>query len=83
MVGIDEETRETIYLTRGDETTGKINRLAFYFEIYEIETGKKEKYEFQLDDKITFTVVSKKGYTNYNGWKSVNCRRYEKIPIEE
>ena len=63
MVRIDENDKETIYITRGDETTGKINRLAFYWEIYIMETGEKEKYEFQLDDKITFIAMQKKGYS--------------------
>ena len=63
MIKIDEEDGETIYLTRGDTTTGKINRLAFNYEIYNMETGKTELYEFQLEDKITFVAMQKKGYS--------------------
>lgn len=51
----------TLHMTRGDTTTGEFNRLAFYVPIYNgIE---EEKYKFQPDDKITFIVVEKKGYT--------------------
>ena len=42
MVLIEETT---LHITRGDETTGKFNRLAFYVPIYNgIE---EEKYKFQ------------------------------------
>jgi len=63
LIKIDEEDGETIYLTRGDTTTGKINRLAFNYEIYNMEVGKNELYEFQLEDKITFVAMQKKGYS--------------------
>ena len=63
MVKIDEEDNRVIHLTRGDKTTGKINRLAFKFPIYNAKTKEKEYYEFKLDDKIAFIVMSKKGYT--------------------
>ena len=63
MVKIDEEENSTIHITRGDTTTGKINRLAFYHEIKNLETGEIELYKFQPEDKITFVVMAKKGYT--------------------
>jgi hypothetical protein len=53
----------TIHLTRGDATNEKYNRLAFNFPIYNFGTKQEENYLFQLDDKITFTVIEKKGYT--------------------
>lgn len=62
MVAIDED-ETTIHITRGDKTNGKFNKLAFYFPIYNLETKEEEKYQFQLDDKIDFIVMKKKGYT--------------------
>ena len=62
MIAIDPEDKRTIYLTRGDETS-KFFRLAFYFPIWNYETQQEEKYLFQLDDKISFVVMKKKGYT--------------------
>lgn len=60
MIAIEETT---IHLTRGDATQDKFNKLAFIFPIYNFETKQKENYKFQPDDKITFVVVNKKGYT--------------------
>ena len=57
------EDQETIYLNRGDKTRNDFNRVAFYFPIYNFATEKEENYLFQLDDKITFVVLPKKGYT--------------------
>lgn len=62
MVAIDEN-KTTIYITRGDKTNGEFNKLAFYFPIYNVATGKEENYQFQLNDQIDFIVMSKKGYT--------------------
>jgi hypothetical protein len=62
LIAIDAETK-TIYITRGDATQKKYNRLAFTFPIYNFETKQEENYLFQLDDKISFVVVEKKGYT--------------------
>ena len=53
----------TIHLTRGDATGTNYNRLAFNFPIYNLGTKQEENYLFQLDDKISFVVVNKKGYT--------------------
>ena len=53
----------TIHYTRGDATQEKFNRLAFEYPIYNLATRQEEKYMFQLDDKITFVVMNKKGYT--------------------
>jgi hypothetical protein len=61
MIAIGED-KQTIYLTRGD-ITDKHRRIAFYYPIWNFETGKEEKYEFQLTDKIAFVVKQKKGYT--------------------
>lgn len=57
-----ESDNVTIHMTRGDSTQEKFNRLAFQFPIYNIATEKEELYEFQLDDKISFVVMNKKGY---------------------
>lgn len=61
MIAVDEEN--TIYLTRGDSTQRDFNNLAFQFPIYNMGTGEEELYEFKPDDKISFVVVTKKGYT--------------------
>ena len=53
----------TIHLTRGDATGIDYNRLAFNFPIYNFGTEQEENYLFQLDDKISFVVINKKGYT--------------------
>lgn len=60
MVAIEENT---IHITRGDDLTGKFNRLAFCLPIFNAETQKEEYYEFKLTDKISFVVFPKKGYT--------------------
>jgi hypothetical protein len=62
MIAIDPENNRTIYLNRGDETS-EFFKLAFYFPIWNFEEQKEEKYMFQLDDKISFVVRHKKGYT--------------------
>ena len=62
MIRIDED-QETIHITRGDSTNESFNKLSFYFPIYNAETNEEEDYEFQLDDKISFVVLEKKGYT--------------------
>lgn len=63
MMAIDTDDEVTLYLTRGDATHEDYNRLAFCFPIKNVTTGEIENYEFQLDDKITFVVFEKKGYT--------------------
>ena len=60
MISIGDD-QETIYITRGD--IPKFNRIAFYYPIYNSETGEEENYLFKLTDKITFCVKEKKGYT--------------------
>ena len=62
MIAIDDD-KETIYLTRGDTPQEKFNKIAFEFPIYNVETEEEELYEFQLNDKISFVVFEKKGYT--------------------
>lgn len=62
MIAIDPEDNRTIYLNRGDETS-EFYKLAFYFPIWNVEEQKEEKYLFQLDDKISFVAMKKKGYT--------------------
>lgn len=69
MVAIDGNT---IHITRGDTTMGKYNKLAFYFPVYNYETGEEEKYLFQLDDEITFVVFERKGYTR----KEILAKKY-------
>lgn len=69
MVAIEDKT---IHLTRGDDTTGEYNKLAFYFPIFNAETEEEEKYKFQLDDEITFVVFDKKGYTK----KEILTKKY-------
>lgn len=58
MVAIDNDT---IHITRGDVTTGELNRLAFYLPVSDGEN--ETYYEFKPTDKITFVVFNKKGYT--------------------
>ena len=58
-----ESDNQTIHITRGDATQEKFNRLAFQFPILNLETQEEELYEFQLDDKISFVAMEKKGYT--------------------
>lgn len=59
MVAIEDET--IIHLTKGDVTTGELNRLAFYLPISD---GEEETcYDFKPTDKISFVVFLKKGYT--------------------
>lgn len=58
-----ESDNTTIHITRGDATQKKFNRLAFQFPIFNLETQEEELYEFQLDDKISFVAMEKKGYT--------------------
>ena len=60
MISVDEDN--TIYITRGDATQDKFNRLAFKFPIFNIQTQQEELYQFKPDDKISFVVVQKKGY---------------------
>ena len=61
MIYIGED-QETLYMTRGD-VPGEFNRVAFYFPIYNVGTGEEERYQFKPDDKISFVVKDKKGYT--------------------
>lgn len=63
MVAVEDNT--TIHITRGDKTTGKVNRLAFCFPVYNFETHQEENYKFQPEDKISLIVMQKKGYTKY------------------
>jgi len=60
MIAIEETT---IHLTRGDATGDKYNVLAFNFPIFNFETKQEENYKFKPNDKITFVVMNKKGYT--------------------
>ena len=62
MIATNPEDNRTIYLNRGDATS-KFFPLAFYFPIWNVEEQKEEKYLFQLDDKISFVAIKKKGYT--------------------
>lgn len=62
MIAIDED-ETTIYLTKGDSTGTDYNVLALRFPIWNPDTQEEENYEFQLTDKLRFTVFEKKGYT--------------------
>lgn len=62
MIAIGDD-KETIYITRGDTPQDKFNKISFEFPIYNVKTQEEELYEFQLDDKISFVVFEKKGYT--------------------
>lgn len=59
MIAVDGEDNTTIYLTRGD----KVDNLSFFYPVLNEETRKEENYKFKKGDKISFIVVSKKGYT--------------------
>lgn len=60
MISIEDE--RTLIMTRGDDTND-LNHIAFYLPIYNTATGKEENYKFKPEDKITFIVSTKKGYT--------------------
>lgn len=62
MIAVNPEDNRTIYLTRGDKTS-EFFKLAFYFPIWDYAAKEETKYLFQLDDKISFIVKDKKGYT--------------------
>ena len=62
MIAISDD-KETIHLTRGDTPQSDFNKIAFKFPIYNITTQEEELYSFKLDDKISFVVFEKKGYT--------------------
>lgn len=64
MIRIGED-KTTIYITRGDTTTGEFNKLAFCLPIYNAETKQDEYYEFKPTDKISFVAFDKKGYTKH------------------
>lgn len=59
MIAIDSEDLTTIYLTRGD----KVENLSFFYPVWNEESGEEENYRFRRGDKISFIVVSRKGYT--------------------
>lgn len=63
MIAINEEDKQTLYISRGDTPQEEYNRLAFRFPIKNLGTDEIEYYTFQLTDEITFTVFEKKGYT--------------------
>ena len=62
MIAIDDD-QTTIHLTKGDATGSEINRLALQYPIWDFENEEETLYEFQLSDKLTFTIFEKKGYT--------------------
>lgn len=62
MIYIDEDQR-TLYLTKNNNTDGVVNRLSFYLPYFDSATNTEKKYEFVPEDKISFIVVPKKGYT--------------------
>ena len=59
MIEVDED-QTTIHITRGDKPV--FNELAFCLPILN-QNNEEELYEFQLTDKITFSVKEKKGNT--------------------
>lgn len=63
MIAIDNDDETTLFLTRGDATHENYNRLAFCYPIKNLSTGEIENYKFQVNDKITFVVFEKQGYT--------------------
>ena len=60
MIAIDDD-KTTIRLTRGDNTD-EYHRIAVIYPIWDYTQEKEILYEFQLTDKITFSVYDKKGY---------------------
>jgi hypothetical protein len=62
MIAINPEDNRTIMLNRGD-ATDDFHKLAFHYPIWNYDTKQEEDYLFQLDDKISFVVSNKKGYT--------------------
>lgn len=63
MVRIDEDDQTTIRLTRGDSTSGYNNKVCFTAPYYDKATGTIELQEIQVNDKISFVVYEKSGYT--------------------
>lgn len=63
MITISQDDETTLYLTRGDTTHEKYNRIGFCFPIKNLETGEIENYKFKPTDKITFAIFEKKSYT--------------------
>lgn len=64
MILINEDDKQTLYITRGDAPNGEINKVAFRLPLYNFSTEEVEDYEFQLTDEIVFSVYEKKGYTH-------------------
>ena len=62
MIKIDED-QTTIRLTKGDTTTNEYNKLALRCTYYDLIDEEEKDYLFQLTDKISFVVFTKKGYT--------------------
>lgn len=62
MIAIGDD-KQTIHLTRGDTPQSNFNKIAFKFPIYNLDEEKEEDYVFQPEDKISFIIVEKKGYT--------------------
>ena len=62
MIKIDED-QTTIRLTKGDITTNEYNKLALRCTYYDLIDEEEKDYLFQLTDKISFVVFTKKGYT--------------------
>lgn len=62
MIAVDSDLT-TIRMTRGDTTSGLNNKLSFCCPYIDGKTGKEELYEIKPDDKISFVVFEKKGYT--------------------
>ena len=63
MILINEDDKQTIYLTRGDEPDGEINKVVIRYPLFNFATEEIEYYNFQLTDEITLKVYEKKGYT--------------------
>lgn len=91
MIRIGED-KTTIYITRGDTTTGELNKLAFCLPIYNAETKQDEYYEFKPTDKISFVAFDKKGYTKHEILRKdyilkdigyVENTKAPEIPLEE
>jgi hypothetical protein len=62
MIQVNEDLR-TIELTRGDSTGNGFNKIAFKLPYYDGATKQEKDHEFLPEDKISFVVMTKKGYT--------------------
>jgi len=60
MIAIDDD-KTTLRITRGDNTD-TYHKIAVTYPVWDFSQQKEVLYEFQLNDKITFSAYEKNGY---------------------